>query len=110
MMVLKDKCRKWYFVPELILLPWAHGKILELLHKSGDSSSAAENVIKSIKWLLGMSVAEFGEGTPESEVGPRGNVFPCIHQRLEAILDHGTDLRATQSWPTPDPGPSTARL
>lgn len=71
MMVLKDKCRKWYFVPELILLPWAHWKILELLYKSQVSLSRAENDIEGMKWLLLMSMAGFGEGTSGSEVGPR---------------------------------------
>lgn len=79
-MALKDKCRKWYFVPELILLPWAHWKSLELLHKSEDSLSAAENDIEGMKWLLVMSVAEFGEGTPESEVGPREMSFPAFNK------------------------------
>lgn len=79
-MALKDKCRKWCSVPELILFPWAHWKSLESLHKSEDSLSAVENDIEGMKWLLVMSVAEFGEGTPESEVGPREMSFPAFNK------------------------------
>lgn len=78
MTVLKDKCRKWYFVPELILLPSAHWKILELLYKSEVSLSRAENDVEGMEWLLWMSMAGFGEGNSWEWGWPRGTVFPCI--------------------------------
>lgn len=49
MKVLKDKCGKWYFVSELILLPWTHWEVLVLLGKSPVSLSR--------KWYIGYEVA-----------------------------------------------------
>lgn len=102
-MLLKDNCRKWYFVPELILLPWAHWKILELLCKSGVSLSKAENNIEGCSDVSGRDWRRnsWDWGWPQV------NVFPFIQQKPEAIFDHGADHWPAQSWPVcADPDPS----
>lgn len=114
--VLKDKCRKWYFVPELILLPSAHWKILELLYKSKVSLSRAENDVEDVEWLLLMSMAGFGGGNSREWGWPRGNVFPCIQpdwrpsQPLERTREqHGAPAELpNDSGPDCEPFPTSA--
>lgn len=91
MTALKDKCRKWYFVPELILLPSAHWKILELLYKSEVSLIRAENDVEDVEWLLLMSMAGFGV-----RLAPRKCL--SLHSvRLEAISAPGADQGTARS-------------
>lgn len=107
MTVLKDKCRKWYFVPELILLPSAHWKILELLHKSEVSLSRAENDVEDVEWLLLMSMAGFGGGNSREWGSPWGNAFPCIQPdwRPSQTLERTREL-PSDSGPDCEPFPT----
>lgn len=71
--------------------------------------SAAENDIESMKWLLVMSVAEFGEGTLENEVVPREKSFPAFTKDWKPSWT--MELPGPYSSRTSsDSGPSVARL
>lgn len=103
-MVLKDKCRKWYSVPELILLlpwaplkdPWVVTEERRLLERSWKWYQEREVAVSDVSgWVWRRYSWEWG--------WPQGNVFSYIHQRLAAILDHGADQRTAWSWPTPVP-------
>lgn len=102
MKVLKDKCGKWYFVPQLILPPWTHWKILVILCKSQVSLSRAENDMEGTEWLSPKWVSVCCKGTSESSAGPREiSIFSPLkedHCRHKSRLGKGLHSNGTFQW------------
>lgn len=96
MTVLKDKCRKWYFVPELILLPLAHWKILEFYKRAKSPWAEPKMILRAWSGCYYVNGRVWRRKLPRVRLAP-GKCLSLHSARLEAISDPGADQGAAQS-------------